>query len=72
MNAAFVVRGMQEIKSLENVMRQRMAALSIAQWLPWPALAVPQTAVQFPKASYELRLLLFEHLYVSMFISNRS
>lgn len=46
-------------------MSKRVAACCFLQWLPWPALASLQAAVEFTETGYQLALLLFEHLDVS-------
>jgi len=57
---------MQEVESLKNVMRQGVTTLCFSKRLSWPALAILKSSIEFSQASYELCLLLLEHLNIAL------
>ena len=67
--ATALARSVQEIKSFEDVVGQRVATLCFTQRLTRPTLASLKTSVKFPKSGNELCLLLFEHLNIASEVS---
>lgn len=63
--APILASPVQKVKSLEDVVCQRMAALRFTKRLTWPALPCMKARVQFSETSDKLCLLLLKHLDIS-------